>query len=139
MMAIYGTNGTGDTTAPAARPDPAQPHPADSVSGPGPVSLVQPIAPTPPSEGSVIGRVVALLTPPLAIGSGWIAGWVAKEVPGAHLSSTQVTAFMVAASAAALTAAMNWLRGWQQHERLVAEGAAAPVVEAKSRPERTSS
>jgi hypothetical protein len=87
----------------------------------------------------MIGRVVALLTPALAIASGWIAGWVAKEVPGAHLSSTQVTTFMVASSAAALTAAMHWLRGWQQHERLVAAGTATPVVEAKSRPERRSS
>jgi hypothetical protein len=78
------------------------------------------------AEGSTIGRVVALLTPVFAIAAGWLAGFVADIVPGANLDKTQIVAFMIAAATAALSASWKWLRGWQQHERLVAEGHAQP-------------
>ncbi|GAA0236024.1 hypothetical protein GCM10009527_035630 [Actinomadura nitritigenes] len=81
----------------------------------------------PVSEGSWLGRGVALFTPVFAVAAGWLAGVVAQWVPGAHLDETQVTSFMVAATTAALGAGWKWLQGWQQHERLVAEGKAAPV------------
>ncbi|WP_157610315.1 hypothetical protein [Spirillospora albida] len=81
----------------------------------------------PQSEGSWIGRGVALFTPVFAVASGWLAGLVAQVVPGAHLDESQVTAFMVAAMTAALGSGWKWLQGWQQHERLVAEGKAQPV------------
>jgi hypothetical protein len=34
---------------------------------------------------------------------------------------------MVAATAAVVASGYKWLHGWQQHERLVAEGKATPV------------
>jgi hypothetical protein len=112
-------NGTTTTTI-RVEPDPA----------------VQPVAaPTPPtvSEGSWLGRFVALFTPVFAIVAGWLAGLVADHVPGAHLDPTQTATFMVAATTSALAAGLHWLHGWQQHERLVAEGRATPSVVAVTR------
>lgn len=86
-----------------------------------------------PSEGAWIGRLVALATPILAVAGGALAGWVAKEIPGAHLDPAEITAFMVSALVAVLGAGLHWLGGWQQHERLVAEGRATPVVSARTR------
>jgi hypothetical protein len=80
------------------------------------------------SEGSLIGRFVALLTPVLAILAGLLADWVARLIPGAHLDTTQVTTFMVTAATAVAGADWKWLQGWQQHEQLVANGNATPVV-----------
>jgi len=79
-----------------------------------------------PTEASLIGRFVALLTPIFVIVSGAIAGFVAKNFPGVTLDQTQIVAFMIAAATAALSAAWKWLQGWQQHEQLVAAGKAAP-------------
>ena len=87
------------------------------------VSAADPLATT---EGSLAGRFVALLSPVFAIAAGWVAGRVATIVPGAHLDQTQIVSFMVVASTSALTAAWKWLQGWQQHERLVAQGQVAP-------------
>jgi hypothetical protein len=89
-------------------------------------------APLAPSVGetSMIARGVALLTPVFAVVAGWLAGVVAKVVPGAHLNRTDVTAFMIAAATAAVSAAWKWLQGWQQHERLVAAGQAKRVGKA---------
>ncbi|WP_207939274.1 hypothetical protein, partial [Actinomadura darangshiensis] len=78
-------------------------------------------------EASWLGRGVALFMPVFAVAAGWLAGVVAQVVPGAHLDETQVTAFMVAATTAALGSGWKWLQGWQQHERLVADGKATPV------------
>ncbi|MFD0684363.1 hypothetical protein [Actinomadura fibrosa] len=79
------------------------------------------------TENSWLGRGVALFTPVFAVAAGWLAGVVASHVPGAHLDEAQVTAFMVATMTSVLGAAWKWLQGWQQHERLVAEGQAAPI------------
>ncbi|WP_143220139.1 hypothetical protein [Actinomadura sp. CNU-125] len=84
------------------------------------------------SEASWLGRGVALFTPVFAVFAGWLAGVVAQLVPGAHLDEAQVTTFMVAATTAALGTGWKWLQGWQQHERFVAEGKAAPVKRPKS-------
>ncbi len=81
----------------------------------------------PSGETSLLGRFVALLTPVFVVAAAWVAGAVAQAVPGAHLDQTQLVTFMVAAATAALTAAWKWLQGWQQHERMVAEGKAQPV------------
>ena len=85
-----------------------------------------PVAETasPPGEGSMIGRFVALLTPVFVVAAGWLAGRVAQLVPGAHLNQGELVAFMIAVATAALAAAWKWLQGLQQHERLVAEGRA---------------
>lgn len=84
------------------------------------------------SEGSWLGRGVALFTPVFAVFAGWLAGVVAQLVPGAELDEAQVTTFMVAATTAALGSGWKWLQGWQQHERFVAEGKAAPVKRPRS-------
>jgi hypothetical protein len=69
---------------------------------------------------------VSWLSPVFAIAAGWLAGEVAKLVPGAKLDKTQIVAFMITASASALTAAWKRLQGWQQHEQLVAQGLVEP-------------
>jgi len=85
------------------------------------------MAPAPETEASWLGRFVALFTPVFVVAAGWFAGLVAQIVPGANLDETQLTTFMVAAMTAALGSGWKWLQGWQQHERLVAEGKAAPL------------
>lgn len=81
----------------------------------------------PAQETSWIPRFVALLTPVFAAAAGWIAGLVAQYLPGVQLDTGQITMFMVAAAVAAASSAWKWLTGWQQHERMVAEGHALPV------------
>jgi hypothetical protein len=76
------------------------------------------------TETSVIGRVVVVLTPFFVIAAGWIAGLVARRVPGANLDQAQIVTFMTATATSVLAVAWKWLRGWQQHELLVAEGRA---------------
>lgn len=78
------------------------------------------------TEGSLIGRFVALVTPFFALGAGWLAGVVAKAVPGVTLDKGQIVAFMVAVATSVLTSAWKWLQGWQQHEQNVADGKSAP-------------
>src|SRR5208283_2540301 len=80
-----------------------------------------------PSEASLIGRFVAILTPVFAVIAGWVAGLVAQAVPGAHLDQNQIVAFMTAAAVSAITAGWKWLQGWQQHEALVEQGLDVPV------------
>ena len=79
-----------------------------------------------PSEASLIGRFVAILTPVFAIAAGWFAGLIAQAVPGAHLDQNQIVAFMTAAAVSVITAGWKWLQGWQQHEALVAQGIDIP-------------
>jgi hypothetical protein len=89
--------------------------------------------PGPPGgETSYISRFVALLTPVFVVGAAWLAGAVAKKVPGAHLDQGQLVAFMIAAATAALAAAWKWLQGWQQHERMVAERKVQPIGKPRS-------
>jgi hypothetical protein len=80
----------------------------------------------PAVETSMLGRFVALLTPVFVVAAGWVAGAVAKAVPGAHLDQSQLVTFMVIGATGALTCGLKWLHGWQQHERLVAEGKERP-------------
>ncbi len=80
-----------------------------------------------PTEASLIGRFVAILTPVFAVAAGWLAGVIAQAVPGAHLDKNQIVAFMTAAAVSAITAGWKWLQGWQQHEARVAQGLDAPV------------
>ena len=70
---------------------------------------------------------MAIITPFFALFSGWLAGVVAKAVPGANLDKGQIVAFMVAVSTAALTSGWKWLQGWQQHEQNVAAGNSPPL------------
>ncbi len=59
--------------------------------------------------------------------AGWLAGVVAKAVPGADLDRGQIVAFMIAVSTAALGVGWKWLQGWQQHEQNVADGKSLPI------------
>jgi hypothetical protein len=102
---------TGPAQPPLPQPSPAAQLPSDPGPGTG-------------GETSFLGRYVALLTPFFAIAAGWVAAWVAQHIPGTALDQTQLISFMIAATTAALGAALKWLHGWQQHERLVAAGSA---------------
>jgi hypothetical protein len=90
-----------------------------------PSNLTQP-SPTPAAEGSFLGRFVAIITPFFALFAGWLAGVVAKAVPGVTLDKGQIVAFMIAVTTTALTAGWKWLQGWQQHEQNVADGKSPP-------------
>ena len=83
------------------------------------------------TETSWAGRFVSILTPFAAIAAGWLAALVAKYT-GVELDQTQITALIVAASLSALGAGWKWLTGWQQHERLVAQGLAVPIGKQKT-------
>jgi hypothetical protein len=101
--------------------------PVQDPSDGGQPTATDPTAAGPASEYSLIGRFVAILTPMFTIAAGWIAGVVAKAVPGAHLNQSEIVSFMVAASVSAIAAGWKWLQGWQQHEQLVADGKAKPL------------
>jgi len=103
---------------------------ATSVTPNAAASPVTPPAPAPAAEGSLIGRLVAILTPIFAVLAGGIAGWVAKKIPGVHLDASQIVAFMVAAVTAVLTAAFKYLSGWQQHEQNVADRKSPAIKQA---------
>ncbi len=85
-----------------------------------------PGAPNRETEGSLIGRLVAVLTPLLAVAAGWLAGVVGNAIPGVTLDKNQITAFMVAAVTAVLAAGWKWLAGWQAHEQRVASSKELP-------------
>jgi hypothetical protein len=104
---------------------PARPIQAPPDNG-QPAATDQAVA-GPVTEYSLISRFVAILTPLFAIAAGWIAGVVAKAVPGAHLNQSEIVSFMVAASVSAIAAGWKWLQGWQQHEQQVADGKAKPL------------
>ena len=109
--------------------DPAPPvAPGPPVVPPPPDPTVLPIDPTVPiSEGSTINRTVLLMTPLITVAAAWLAGLVARHVPGIKLDQTQIVSFMIAIVAVCLAGAWKWLQGWQQHELLVAQKLAAPI------------
>jgi hypothetical protein len=79
------------------------------------------------SEGAVTNRVVLLATPFLTVLAAWVAGIIARHVPGVKLDQTQIVSFMIAIVAVCLAGAWKWLQGWQQHELLVAQRLAVPL------------
>lgn len=100
------------------------------ATGPGAGAGAAP-SPAATTEGSLIGRFVAIITPFFALAAGWLAGVVAKAVPGVTLDKGQIVAFMVAVVTAVLTSGWKWLQGWQQHEKNVADGKSAAVKPVK--------
>jgi hypothetical protein len=82
----------------------------------------------PLSEGAVIGRVVAIVTPFFAAAAAWLAGLVARHT-GVKLNEGEIVALMVSVVAAALGAAWKWLEGLQKHEQRVSEGKAVAMRE----------
>ncbi len=97
----------------------------DGASGPKPK---EPRAAT--TEGSIIGRFVAVITPILAAAAAWFAGFAAKEWD-IKLDKGEIVAFMIAVVTAVLTSGWKWLEGLQKHEQRVAEQMAIPMREAK--------
>jgi hypothetical protein len=77
------------------------------------------------TEGSLISRYVALLTPLFSTAAGYLVA-VLNDVTGAGLDGAQLTCLMVTSATSAAAASWKWLTGWQQHERLVAEGLIEP-------------
>lgn len=62
-------------------------------------------------------RLVALLTPFLVGVAGWIAAWLAENMPGLPpLDEGWIAASFVAGALSALTMAYKWIDGWQKHE-----------------------
>jgi hypothetical protein len=96
--------------------------PEHGQTSPGQMPVLQPGQ----SENSSISRFVTIFTPIFVIAAGWIAGLVAKHVPGVHLNQTQIVTFMTAVATSGLVVVWKWLQGWQQHEALVAQGKATP-------------
>lgn len=65
-----------------------------------------------------INRLVVLATPIFVGLAAALASWIAEHFPGAPaLDTTELTAVMVLAAGSALTAAAQWLHGWQKHEK----------------------
>ena len=77
------------------------------------------------TEGSLISRYVAFLTPLFSTAAGYLVT-VINDVTGAQLDGAQLTCLMVTSGTSAAAASWKWLTGWQQHERLVADGLVAP-------------
>jgi hypothetical protein len=62
-------------------------------------------------------RIVALLTPAIAVAAGAVSTWLADNVSGLDLEAGQLEAIFVAALAAVLAPAAQFLHGWQKYER----------------------
>jgi len=105
---------------------PTAPPPAPALPLPIPLPAI--------SEGAVANRVVLLATPVITVAVAWIAGLVARHIPGVTLDQTQIVSFMIAVVGVCLAAAWKWLHGWQQHELLVAQRLAAPIKPVVSSP-----
>ena len=63
-----------------------------------------------------LNRVVALATPLFAAAAGWVATWLAYNVPGVTIDQGALEAIFIAGALAALAPAAQWLHGWQKFE-----------------------
>jgi hypothetical protein len=65
-----------------------------------------------------VNRVVVLLTPIAFVpASAWVAGYLARNLPGLPaFSSAQILAFMITGAGSALAVAYKWLANWREHE-----------------------
>ena len=68
-----------------------------------------------------LNRVVALATPLFAAAAGWVATWLADNVPGVSIDEGALEEIFIAGALVALAPAAQWLNGWQKHEARVAE------------------
>lgn len=78
------------------------------------------------TEGSIIGRIVAIITPFLAAAAAWLTGYVARHT-GVKLDQTEIVALMVSVVTAGLASGWKWLEGLQKHEQRVAAGEALAI------------
>jgi hypothetical protein len=63
-----------------------------------------------------LNRVVALATPLFAAAAGWVATWLAENVPGVSISQSALEEIFIAGALIALAPAAQWLHGWQKWE-----------------------
>lgn len=68
-----------------------------------------------------LNRVVALATPLFAAAAGWVATWLADNVPGVSIDQGALEEIFIAGALVALAPAAQWLNGWQKHEARQAE------------------
>jgi hypothetical protein len=68
-----------------------------------------------------LNRVVALATPLFAAAAGWVATWLAENVPGVTISQGALEEIFIAGALIALAPAAQWLHGWQKWEAREAE------------------
>lgn len=59
-------------------------------------------------------RVAVLLAGPITAVSGTTSAWLAANVPGAHFTPAEITAFGLAAAAIAARMFDRWIDGWQK-------------------------
>lgn len=72
-----------------------------------------------------INRRVALLTPVFSAGAAVGSAWLLKHFPGLPVpSASELLAVELSAATSAAAAALKWLHGHQQYERLKAQVAA---------------
>ena len=63
-----------------------------------------------------LNRVVALATPLFAAAAGWVATWLADNVPGVSIDQGALEEIFIAGALVALAPAAQWLHGWQRFE-----------------------
>jgi hypothetical protein len=68
-----------------------------------------------------LNRVVALATPLFAAAAGWVATWLADNVPGVSIDQGALEEIFIAGALVALAPAAQWLNGWQKWEARQAE------------------
>jgi hypothetical protein len=68
-----------------------------------------------------LNRVVALATPLFAAVAGWVATWLADNVPGVSIDEGALEEIFIAGALVALAPAAQWLNGWQKYEARQAE------------------
>jgi hypothetical protein len=68
-------------------------------------------------------RVVASLAPICALAAGAAATWLAEHFPGLDVPASALEEIFIAGALAVLAPALQWVYGWQQHEKREAEAA----------------
>jgi hypothetical protein len=68
-----------------------------------------------------LNRVVALATPLFAAAAGWVATWLAENVPGVTIDQGALEEIFIAGALVALAPAAQWLHGWQKWEERQAD------------------
>jgi hypothetical protein len=63
-----------------------------------------------------LNRAVALATPLFAAAAGWVATWLADNVPGVSIDQGALEEIFIAGALVALAPAAQWLHGWQKFE-----------------------
>ncbi|MDA0178742.1 hypothetical protein OJ997_00420 [Solirubrobacter phytolaccae] len=63
-----------------------------------------------------LNRLVALLTPVLALAAGGCATWLAQNFPGVNIPQDTLQEIFIAGAVAVLAPALHWLHGWQKWE-----------------------